>query len=265
MVRTLLIRGLIAGLLAGVVGFGVARVLGEPQVNRAIGFESYVEYNVRHEPPEKALVSRATQSSYGLGTGTLLFGTALGGIFALVFAFNYGRLAPFRARGTALLIGALGLLGAYVVPILKYPANPPSIGDPDTIGKRTGLYLLMVLASVVSLMVAVRIRRTVIDRWGSWNATLVAVGFYAVLIGIFYVALPGVNEVPQQGIHGLINAVVPADRTTFPPVVLWRFRVASLAIEAAMWATIALVFGALAEKVVDRPAAGPIDLAGSLS
>ena len=52
MVRTLLIRGLIAGVLAGIVGFGVSRVLGEPQVNRAIGFESYVEYNVRHEPPE---------------------------------------------------------------------------------------------------------------------------------------------------------------------------------------------------------------------
>ena len=40
---------MLVGLAAGLLAFGVARVLGEPQVNKAIAFEEYVEYNVHHE------------------------------------------------------------------------------------------------------------------------------------------------------------------------------------------------------------------------
>ena len=45
--------------------------------------------------------------------------------------------------------------GVYLVPFVKYPANPPSIGHPDTITDRSGLYLLMVVCSVIFLVTAV--------------------------------------------------------------------------------------------------------------
>jgi len=57
MVRALLIRGMLAGLLAGILGFLFARQLGEPPVNTAIAFESYVEYTVHNAEPEVQLVS----------------------------------------------------------------------------------------------------------------------------------------------------------------------------------------------------------------
>ena len=52
MVRSLLVRGMLAGLLGGLLAFGTARVLGEHWVDKAISFEDYVEYNLHHQPHE---------------------------------------------------------------------------------------------------------------------------------------------------------------------------------------------------------------------
>jgi hypothetical protein len=254
MVRKLLIRGMLAGLIAGILAFGVAKILGEPQVDKAISFESYVEYTVHHQSPEADLVSRSLQSSAGVGTGALIYGVAFGGIFALVFAIAYGRLGTLTARGTAAVLGVLGFVSVYLVPNLKYPANPPSIGNPDTIGRRTGLFLLMILISVVVMVFAVIARRRLRDRFGDWNATiLVGLGYLGVM-AVSYILLPGINEVPQKAIRGVVHAVTDAG-VTFPPTVLWRFRVASLGIQAIMWSTIAILFGVVAERVLERGSA----------
>src|SRR3954454_18240859 len=134
MVRSLLIRGMLVGLLAGLAAFGFARWKGEPAVRSAVAFESYVEYDVHHEAPESDPVSRTLQDSAGLGTGAILYGVAMGGIFAIVFSIAYGRIGLATAKGTAALLGLLAFLGLYVVPLLKYPPNPPAIGQEDTIG-----------------------------------------------------------------------------------------------------------------------------------
>ena len=102
MVRSLLIRGMLVGLLAGLAAFGFARWKGEPSVDKAIAIESHL---AAQEPAEAGghshEVSRAVQQSAGLGTGTIIFGVAMGGLFALVFSVGYGRLGLRTARGTA--------------------------------------------------------------------------------------------------------------------------------------------------------------------
>src|SRR5690349_10198283 len=148
MLGKLLWRGLVAGLLAGLVGFGIARWIGEPQVDRAIAFEDYTD--ALHPapdagPPQAPLVSRSEQRSSGLATGAIIFGVAIGGIFALVFAVGLGRMGTHTVRGTAALLGLLGFVAVYLTPFLKYPANPPSVGDDDTIGRRTGWFLAIML------------------------------------------------------------------------------------------------------------------------
>ena len=52
-------------------------------------------------------------------------------------------MGPFGARATSVLIALSGIVAVYIVPNLKYPANPPSVGDAETIGIRTGLYFSM--------------------------------------------------------------------------------------------------------------------------
>ncbi len=78
MVGTLLLRGMLVGFIAGLLAFGFAKFVGEPQVDRAIAFEARMDA-AKGEAPEPELVSRGVQSSWGLLTGAVVYGTAAGG------------------------------------------------------------------------------------------------------------------------------------------------------------------------------------------
>ncbi len=227
----LLLRGMLAGLLAGILAFGFAKVFGEPQVDRAIAFEEQLA-KAKGEAEEPEIVSRPVQASIGLFTGVTVVGTALGGLFALAFAFVSGRLTQLPPRTTAILIAALGILAVYIVPNLKYPANPPSVGAPETIGYRTQLYFGMIVFSLAALAIAISAARQFFDKLGALNATLVGAAVYIVLTAIAAYVLPPINEVPQG----------------FPADLLWNFRVVSFGIQGILWATIALIFGAFIER-----------------
>ena len=86
MVGGLLLRGMLAGVVAGLLAFGFARVFGEPPVDRAIAFEEQMD-KMKGEMPEPELVSRATQAGLGLFVGVVVYGAAVGGLFSLVFAY----------------------------------------------------------------------------------------------------------------------------------------------------------------------------------
>jgi predicted cobalt transporter CbtA len=234
-VSSLLARGLLAGLLAAIVAFGVARIWGEPQVDRAIRFEEQ-HAAAHHEPEEKELVTRDIQSTLGLGTGVLAAGLALGGITGLVFAFAMGRIPKLGVRGTALVVALGGFVVLSLVPFLKYPPNPPAIGNADTISRRTILYLSMIVLSVLICVVALQVGPALTRRFGAWNGTIATGAIVLGLLAIAYLAMPGVQEVPAG----------------FPAVVLFRFRVASIGIQLVMWTTLGLVYGALAEREYAR-------------
>ncbi|MFG1671405.1 CbtA family protein [Streptomyces sp. Y7] len=236
-VRNLLVRGMLAGLAAGVLALIVAYVLGEPSVDKAIGFE---EAHAAGHEHEVELVSRSLQSTAGLATGVLIYGVSFGGIAALAYCFALGRVGRFTPRATALLLSGCALLAVYVVPFLKYPANPPAVGDHDTIGKRTTLYFLMMVLGVLLAVAAAMLGRRLAPRLGTWYATVAAVAAFALLIGLAYAFLPAVDEVPAD----------------FPATVLWRFRLSALAMQVTLWAGFGLVFGELAERLLNpRPAA----------
>ncbi|MFK4145237.1 CbtA family protein [Streptomyces sp. NPDC004065] len=235
LVRNLLVRGMLAGLAAGVLALIAAYFLGEPSVDRAIGFEE--AHSHEHETE---VVSRSLQSTAGLATGVLVYGIAFGGIAALVFCFALGRVGRFGPRATALLLSGCALLAVYVVPFLKYPANPPSVGDPGTIGERTSLYFLMMLLSVLLAVACTLLGKRLAGALGTWYATVAAVAAFALAIGLAYAFLPAVNEVPKD----------------FPATLLWRFRLSALAVQAVLWGGFGLLFGELAERLLNpRPAA----------
>lgn len=229
-VRALLVRGMLAGLVAGAVAMAVAYFLGEGPVDSAIAFEE----SHSHEHGGEELVTRAMQSTAGLATGVLVFGVAVGGIAALAYCVALGRIGRFGPRATAALLALGALLSVYVVPYLKYPPNPPAVGDPDTIGQRTSLYFLMVLLSVLLSVAAVILGKRLAPRLGNWNATIAAGGAFVVAVGLAYAFLPSFNEVPKG----------------FPATVVWEFRLATLAIQATLWTVFGLAFGFLAERLL---------------
>jgi hypothetical protein len=231
MARRFLIRGMLCGAVAGLLVFLFARLFGEAPVDAAIAFEEAAA-KAAGEAPEPELVSRGVQAGWGLFVGTMLYAVAIGGLFSLAFAFAWGRVGRLRARATAALLAGASFVGVYLVPFLKYPANPPSIGSGDTIGYRTALYFGMIAISVGAMLAALNLGRSLVGRLDAWHAALVGGAVYAAVVAIAFLALPSIDEVPAD----------------FPATLLWQFRLSSLGLQTVLWVVLGLSFGELTER-----------------
>jgi hypothetical protein len=237
-------------------------------INRAIDYESGREaaqnlldkaaglptYEAGHE-----VFSRTIQANIGIGVGLILFGAAMGTLFSVVYVICLGRTGKLRPRSLALLVALGGLLGMYLLPFLKYPANPPAIGHEDTIKERSGYYLLLVAASVILLALAVWLGRKLQERFGNWNATLIAGGCFILAFGMVMFALPELGllatNVKEYGAHATETPLPLTDPKGtivfpgFPADDLYEFRLYSVGSQIILWAVIGLVFAPLAERL----------------
>lgn len=256
--RSFLVRGLLVGLLAGIATFLVAHTVGEPSVERAIALEettapaaaghshaegaddhhdeastagSDQQSGHSHEEGE-ALVSRSTQSTWGLLTGTLAVSLALGGILALVAAATVGRLGRAGAAQTTAIVALIGFVAFALVPFVKYPANPPAVGSADTIGERTGYYFLFVLVSLVVAIAATVLALKVRASRGTYAGLLAGVGAYLLVVVAVGQLLPSVDELGD-----------------FPASTLWSFRLASLITLATMWGVLGVGLSGLVGRL----------------
>ncbi len=230
MVSGLLLRGLLAGLLAGMLAAAFASVAGEPSIERAIAFESAADA-AAGQTPVTEIVSRSVQRGAGLFTASLVYGAALGGLFSLAFALAYGRVGEFDPRTLSALLAAAGFVALVLVPELKYPANPPAIGEAATIGARTALYFALLAISFLAMILAAMLALPLAARFGAWNGTLIAAAVFVVVAGIASLAMPPVDEVPAG----------------FPANVLWNFRLASIGARAVLWGSLGLGFGGMTQ------------------
>jgi hypothetical protein len=269
MEKSLIPRGVLAGAVGGLLAFVFARIFAEPQIEAAIAYENGRDAaraaldqaaGVPVEQTGPEMFSRGIQANLGAGLGMVLFGASMGALVAVVCAVCWGRVRAVPPRALALLIAGAGFLAVYLVPFLKYPANPPSIGRPDTIGVRTGLYLLMVVCSVAFLGGAVWLGRRLRGRFGAWNATLLAGAAFVVAVGALMAVLPSLGHVGDNAAsygEALTETPPPLRNATgaivypgFPADVLFAFRLYSVAAQLILWATIGLVFGPLAQRLL---------------
>jgi predicted cobalt transporter CbtA len=230
--RALLVRGLLAGAAAGLVYALFAFVAGEPALDAAITFEERAAAAEGGHEHGVELVGRGVQSTLGLGVAAILYGVAVGGIFALLYASVIGRIGRLSARATAAVLALVAFVVVSLVPFLKYPANPPASTLDETVGQRTLLYLVMLVCSIAAAIAAAALGRRLVARFGAWNGVLLAGVAYLVVVTVVGVVLPSVAETPAD----------------FPAPVLYDFRLAALGGQAVLWAVLGLGFGALAER-----------------
>src|SRR5437660_1493668 len=126
--------GVLAGAVAGLVAFVFARIFAEPFIDKAIHYESGRDAaqalldKAAGVPPDVAAsspFSRTVQANLGIGVGMILFGAAMGALFAVVYAICLGRVGNLQPRSIALCVAAAGFVALFLVPFIKYPANPP--------------------------------------------------------------------------------------------------------------------------------------------
>ncbi len=249
MEKRLIARGLVAGAIGAVLAFLFARLCAEPVIGRAIAFEDgRIDVEHAHGVHEHGaeLFTRGVQANAGLGFGVLIFGVAMGALFAVLFCVVSAHANDIGPQALSAILAAGAFGAVYLVPFVKYPPNPPAVGQADTIGARTGWYLVMVLASVVVAVAAVWLAGRLSARLGAWNAALFAAGTYLAAIAVVMVLLPTVDETPEPMRDASGAIIYPG----FPADVLYEFRLFSLATQLVLWVTIGLVFAALAGRLL---------------
>jgi hypothetical protein len=273
MEKRLVLRGLLVGALAGLLAFVFARIFAEPIIARAVDYETARDAVLNSlekaagrpvAPAGPDVFSRSIQAGVGIGLGIVVYGAALGGAFAVAFMASLGRVGRLSIRPLALLLALGGFLTIFFVPFLKYPANPPSIGHTDTIKQRGALYLLLVVLTLFFAGAAVWLGRKLQARCGSWNATVLATVSFVVVMAVVMLVLPQLGhlsanvdeygrlatETPQPIKDAKGQILLPG----FPADDLFAFRLYAVGAQLLMWTTVGLVFGPLAERVLN-PAA----------
>ena len=222
--------GLVAGLLAGLFAF----FFGEPSVEGAIRIEEAAAGG----QGEEEIFSRSTQR-IGLFFATGLFGVTVGGLFGTAYAYFRSRLASKSEWNRSLSLAGAIFAGAFLIPYLKYPANPPTVGDPATIGSHTASYLAMVALSLLVVLAAWYAARVLREQGTGAPARQLAVGLgVAIAVGVLFLVLPAAPD--------------PGD---FPSGLLWSFRLSSLGTQLVFWASLGVIFGLLCERANRR---GPV-------
>ncbi|GAA4685683.1 CbtA family protein [Phytohabitans rumicis] len=218
-------RGALAGLFAGVAASLVALLLVEPQIDNALVIEE-----ARSTVHEEALYGRTTQVIGGMVAAAIV-AVCLALVVAVVFARVRHRLPAGTDFGRAALLSFLGFVTVALLPALKYPANPPGVGDPDTVTERTVQYLTLIAAGIAVTWLALLVHDRLAARpWPPAHRAALAVAVAAAGYAALLMTWPATPD------------GVPAD---IPAGLLWDFRLASVAELAALWTVFGLSFGLL--------------------
>ncbi len=238
---TALKAAVLAGLLAGLLVAAYHFTLTEPVIEQAIALEEQGAA-ARGESHEQEVVSRDVQKGLGLFLGWGLYGALAGVVFGGVFTLAQGKLPGDAAWRRGLALAGLAFLGVALLPFLKYPANPPGVGDPNTHSFRVAVQLVFLVLSVAGTVWVVALHRALARRPATrpwrWPVALASFGAYAAAI---YLLMPPNPDA--------VNA--PADMVT-------AFQALSLGGLALLWAVIGLLFGFFARLLSrrDAPAQG---------
>ncbi|HEX3244431.1 MAG TPA: CbtA family protein [Chloroflexota bacterium] len=221
---TVLKAALIAGLAAGLTASVFHLVFTEPLIDRAVAMEEASHM----DDSAPGVVSRDTQKK-GLVVGFVMLGVAWSIIFGVAFQAAQRWLPPISRFKQGVVMAAFAYWAVALLPFLKYPANPPGVGDPDTIVERQALYAGFLVLSIITVLLGAWLTRTLQKRLS--NDTRATSLGWAAIIGLsllLFVLMPGIAE----------DGDIPDD-------LLNSFRVMSLVGLTIFWATMGLLFGKL--------------------
>jgi hypothetical protein len=216
-------RGLLVGVMAGLVTGAFHFFVSELFIQQALTFEVV-------PPGEQSveLFSRETQRA-GLVAATALYGLSLGGLFGILYPLFAGRFQSASSWDNPIRLALAGFASLWLIPFLKYPANPPAVGNPETINVRTILYLSMIVTSVAAASVAWIIARRLKERGVVRHKRhLLIAGGYAAVLVVTYLLLPS-----------------NSDPIIIPAKLLWNFRLSSIAGQGLFWTLLGVGFALL--------------------
>ena len=221
---------LLSGCFAGTI-HGLANLtLVEPYLDKAIGIENqnlFASGEAKDTPDFRVEYDsyRYWQKGGQVLAGTIL-GTSIGALFGIVFAYSRNALPGSNNVKKALVLAGIMWLTLYVIPFLKYPANPPTVGDPETIVLREVLYIAFIAISGFGAIGFYQLYKRL-----QKNKKYVTFIGYAAFISVVFAAMPSNPDV-----------------VTAPMDLVNGFRAMSFIAVSIFWISVGLILGILWQK-----------------
>jgi predicted cobalt transporter CbtA len=220
-----LLAGAIAGTILGALNQGIV----EPYIEQAIVLENH------NAASQGELINSVEFGNYRnwqrggeIVAGTIL-GTSIAALFGIVFAYTRSGVPGSNNKKKGLIVAGIMWFALFLMPVLKYPANPPAVGDPETIYYRQTLYLAyMAISGFSALGLALLYRK--LGNKAAKKAVVPAV--YAAIMVIAYIAMP-----PNP------------DQITAPMDLVTSFRIASGFTMSIFWGLLGIILGAFWDKL----------------
>jgi predicted cobalt transporter CbtA len=226
---------LLAGAIAGTIWGAINQVAVEPYIERAIELEMQQNAaqsggQVMNNNPDEFAAYRFWQRGGEIIAGTIL-GLSIGSLYGIVFAHARGSISgTTNNKKKALIVAGIMWLVLFLVPALKYPPNPPAVGDPETIYYRQSLYVGFLAISGFSAL-GLSFLYSKMTSSSNTKKTIIIPSAYAAIMAGAYLAMPS-NPDP-------INA--PID-------LVMGFRITSAITISIFWALLGVIFGALWDR-----------------
>jgi predicted cobalt transporter CbtA len=220
-----ILTGAIAGTILSFINLGIV----EPLIDQAIGIENQNAAAAGEIiDPTEYNNYRLWQKGGEIAAGTIL-GMSIGALFGIVFAYSRSSIPASSNKKKALILAGIMWLVLFLIPALKYPANPPAVGDPETIYYRQSLYIAyLALSGFAALGLAFLYRKM-----GTIQAKKVIVpAMYTVIMIGAYLAMP-----PNP------------DAISAPMDLVMGFRIASAFTMSIFWALLGIILGAFWDKL----------------
>lgn len=217
---------LISGVSAGLIHGGANFVFVEPFLDQAIGIENQHLFASGQEKDTPEFRAEFDSYRYWQKSGQILagaiLGLSIGSLFGIVFVLSRNSLPGKSDIDKSLILAGIMWLTIYFIPFLKYPANPPTVGDADTVVLRSILYLSFIAISGFGAFGFYMIYKKLKTK------KIIAVFGYAVFIGIVFFVMP---ENP--------------DKISAPMELVNNFRIMSALAVSIYWLSLGIILGYL--------------------
>lgn len=221
-----LFSGAIAGALLGLINQGMV----EPFIDKAIGIETQRQINAGK------IIDTTQQSQYrtwqkeGEIVAATIMGISLASLFGVVFAYSRNSLPGSDNEKKAVILAGLMFFVLFLVPALKYPANPPAVGNPATIYHRESLFIGFIAVSGFSMLGLALLYRKLGSNQSKMRRIAIPLIYATVMVGAYVIFPPN------------------PDKITIPMDLIVSFRIASVFTIGVFWGLLGIIFGAFWDK-----------------
>jgi predicted cobalt transporter CbtA len=221
-----LFSGAIAGTILGLIN----QLLVEPYIDQAIEIE--VQNTVASGEPanmDEFVQYRLWQKGGEIVAGTIL-GISVSALFGIVFVYSRDSLPGSNNKKKGLILAGIMFSVLFLIPVLKYPGNPPAVGDPETVVYRQSLYIgMLAISGFSALALALLYRAT---KHEESKKVIISISIiYAAIIAIAFIILPS-----------------NPDDITIPMDLVMNFRIVSTLTMGIFWGILGIILGSFWDK-----------------